>query len=115
MYTADVDFCAAIRARGRKILFTPNVAIVHLRGPSAATSGGTRSGQRPPAPSPGAPLSARSPAVRPAPAPASPWPTPPADPVPDRLAAALPEAPPSSADTPAALEDLIARVMHAVV
>ena len=36
MYTEDVDFCAAIRARGRKILFTPDVEIVHLRGRSAA-------------------------------------------------------------------------------
>jgi N-acetylglucosaminyl-diphospho-decaprenol L-rhamnosyltransferase len=38
MYTEDVDFCAAIRARGRKILFTPNVEVVHLRGRSAATA-----------------------------------------------------------------------------
>jgi N-acetylglucosaminyl-diphospho-decaprenol L-rhamnosyltransferase len=37
LYTEDVDFCAAIRARGRKILFTPEVEIVHLRGRSAAT------------------------------------------------------------------------------
>ena len=37
MYTEDVDFCAAIRARGRKILFTPDVEIVHLRGRSAAS------------------------------------------------------------------------------
>jgi len=36
MYTEDVDFCAAIRARGRRILFTPDVEIVHLRGRSAA-------------------------------------------------------------------------------
>ena len=34
MYTEDVDFCAAIRARGRKVLFTPGVQIVHLRGRS---------------------------------------------------------------------------------
>jgi S1-C subfamily serine protease len=61
------------------------------------------------------PLSVPSTAVPPAPAPASPWPTPPADPVPDRLTATLPERVPSSADTPAALEDLIARVMPAVV
>jgi N-acetylglucosaminyl-diphospho-decaprenol L-rhamnosyltransferase len=40
MYTEDVDFCAAIRARGRKILFTPNVEIVHLRGRSAASAPG---------------------------------------------------------------------------
>ncbi len=37
MYTEDVDFCAAIRARGRRILFTPDVDVVHLRGRSAAT------------------------------------------------------------------------------
>ena len=36
MYTEDVDFCAAIRARGRRILFTPEVEVVHLRGRSAA-------------------------------------------------------------------------------
>jgi GT2 family glycosyltransferase len=34
MYLEDVDFCAAIRARGRRILFTPNVEITHLRGRS---------------------------------------------------------------------------------
>ena len=34
MYTEDVDFCAAIRARGRKVLFTPRVQVVHLRGRS---------------------------------------------------------------------------------
>src|SRR5205085_185742 len=37
LYTEDVDFCAAIRARGRKILFRPEVEIVHLRGRSAAS------------------------------------------------------------------------------
>src|SRR5262245_18923770 len=31
MYTEDIDFCAALRARGRRILFAPEVAIVHLR------------------------------------------------------------------------------------
>ena len=36
MYAEDVDFCAAIRARGRRILFTPDVEIVHLKGRSAA-------------------------------------------------------------------------------
>src|SRR2546430_5143776 len=35
MYLEDVDFCAAIRARGRRVLFTPTVEIVHLRGRSA--------------------------------------------------------------------------------
>jgi GT2 family glycosyltransferase len=38
MYTEDVDFCAAIRARGRRILFTPAVEIIHLRGRSAAAA-----------------------------------------------------------------------------
>jgi N-acetylglucosaminyl-diphospho-decaprenol L-rhamnosyltransferase len=38
LYTEDVDFCAAIRARGRKILFTPRVQITHLRGKSRSTA-----------------------------------------------------------------------------
>ncbi len=38
MYTEDVDFCASIRARGRRILFTPAVEIAHLRGRSAASA-----------------------------------------------------------------------------
>ncbi len=38
MYTEDVDFCAAIRARGRRILFAPDVEVVHLRGRSAASA-----------------------------------------------------------------------------
>ena len=38
MYTEDVDFCAAIRARGRRVLFTPEVEIVHLRGRSSASA-----------------------------------------------------------------------------
>ena len=38
MYLEDVDFCAAIRARGRPILFTPDVEIVHVRGRSAASA-----------------------------------------------------------------------------
>ena len=38
MYTEDVDFCASIRARGRRILFTPDVEIVHLRGRSASSA-----------------------------------------------------------------------------
>jgi GT2 family glycosyltransferase len=47
MYTEDVDFCAAIRARGRRVLFTPDVQVVHRRGRSAATApGGTRSAYR---------------------------------------------------------------------
>lgn len=40
MYTEDVDFCAAIRARGRRILFVPEVEVVHLRGRSAASAPG---------------------------------------------------------------------------
>jgi GT2 family glycosyltransferase len=38
MYTEDVDFCAAVRARGRKVLFAPEVEVVHLRGRSAASA-----------------------------------------------------------------------------
>jgi N-acetylglucosaminyl-diphospho-decaprenol L-rhamnosyltransferase len=38
MYAEDVDFCAAIRARGRGIRFTPDVTVVHRRGRSAATA-----------------------------------------------------------------------------
>jgi GT2 family glycosyltransferase len=40
MYTEDVDFCAAIRARGRRVLFTPAVEVVHMRGRSAQTAPG---------------------------------------------------------------------------
>jgi GT2 family glycosyltransferase len=39
LYTEDVDFCAAIRARGRRILFTPVAEVVHLRGRSRLTAG----------------------------------------------------------------------------
>jgi N-acetylglucosaminyl-diphospho-decaprenol L-rhamnosyltransferase len=38
LYTEDVDFCAALRATGRQILFTPAVTITHLRGRSRATA-----------------------------------------------------------------------------
>jgi GT2 family glycosyltransferase len=38
LYTEDVDFCAAVRARGRRILFTPAATIRHLRGRSRATA-----------------------------------------------------------------------------
>jgi GT2 family glycosyltransferase len=38
LYTEDVDFCAAIRARGGRVLFTPAAEIVHLRGRSRATA-----------------------------------------------------------------------------
>lgn len=37
MYAEDVDFCAAIRARSRKVIFTPTAEVVHLRGRSAAS------------------------------------------------------------------------------
>ncbi|MBI3048784.1 MAG: glycosyltransferase family 2 protein [Acidobacteria bacterium] len=37
LYAEDVDFCAAIRARGRTVLFTPAAEVVHLRGRSAAS------------------------------------------------------------------------------
>jgi len=51
MYLEDVDFCAALRARGRRVLFTPAVTITHLRGRSrasapAATSRHYRDSQR---------------------------------------------------------------------
>lgn len=36
MYVEDVDFCAALRARGGRIVFTPSVEVVHLRGRSRA-------------------------------------------------------------------------------
>jgi N-acetylglucosaminyl-diphospho-decaprenol L-rhamnosyltransferase len=38
MYLEDVDFCAAIRSRGRRILFAPSAEIVHRRGRSAASA-----------------------------------------------------------------------------
>jgi len=38
LYTEDVDFCAALRAGGRQILFTPAATITHLRGRSRATA-----------------------------------------------------------------------------
>jgi N-acetylglucosaminyl-diphospho-decaprenol L-rhamnosyltransferase len=34
MYLEDVDFCAALRASGRRILFVPGVTVTHLRGRS---------------------------------------------------------------------------------
>lgn len=39
MYEEDVDFCAALRARGGRVIFTPEAEVVHLRGRSFATSG----------------------------------------------------------------------------
>ena len=49
MYLEDADFCAAIRALGKRVLFTPAVTITHLRGraraaaPQAVESGYRRS------------------------------------------------------------------------
>jgi len=37
LYTEDVDFCAAIRATGRRVIFTPAAHVVHLGGMSRAT------------------------------------------------------------------------------
>ena len=37
MYAEDVDFCAALRARGRRILFVPGAEVVHQRGRSVAS------------------------------------------------------------------------------
>jgi GT2 family glycosyltransferase len=34
LYAEDVDFCAALRGLGRRILFTPDAEVVHLRGAS---------------------------------------------------------------------------------
>lgn len=36
LYTEDVDFCASIRSRGGRVLFTPAAEITHLRGRSRA-------------------------------------------------------------------------------
>lgn len=38
MYCEDVDFCAAIRAAGHRILYAPDVEVTHLRGRSRATA-----------------------------------------------------------------------------
>jgi N-acetylglucosaminyl-diphospho-decaprenol L-rhamnosyltransferase len=44
MYAEDVDFCAAIRARGRHVLFCPTAEIIHLRGRSRATASAATEG-----------------------------------------------------------------------
>ena len=44
MYEEDVDFCAALRARGGRILFTPQAEVRHLRGRSVRQR---RRGRRP--------------------------------------------------------------------
>lgn len=41
LYTEDVDFCAAIRATGRRVIFTPAAHVVHLGGRSRATAPAT--------------------------------------------------------------------------
>lgn len=51
MYLEDVDFCAALRRRGRQVLFVPGVTITHLRGRSrqsapSATAGHYRDSHR---------------------------------------------------------------------
>jgi GT2 family glycosyltransferase len=47
MYTEDVDLCAAIRARGRSVLFTAETEIVHARGRSGASAlGATKDAYR---------------------------------------------------------------------
>lgn len=38
LYTEDVDFCAALRARGRRILYAPAAQVTHLRGRSRSTA-----------------------------------------------------------------------------
>jgi len=38
MYAEDVDFCAAIRARGGRIRFEPAVTVIHARGRSVAAA-----------------------------------------------------------------------------
>lgn len=39
MYEEDVDLCAALRARGGRVLFTPHAEVVHRRGRSVARAG----------------------------------------------------------------------------
>ena len=38
IYAEDVDFCASVRARGRRVLFSPEVEVTHLRGQSVASA-----------------------------------------------------------------------------
>lgn len=40
LYTEDVDFCAAVRRTGGKVLFFPGAEITHLRGRSGASAPG---------------------------------------------------------------------------
>jgi N-acetylglucosaminyl-diphospho-decaprenol L-rhamnosyltransferase len=43
MYEEDVDFCAALRRKGGRVLFAPSAQVVHLRGRSFAATGRTAS------------------------------------------------------------------------
>lgn len=43
LYEEDVDFCAALRARGGRILFAPAAEVRHRRGRSVAAAGAMRS------------------------------------------------------------------------
>jgi GT2 family glycosyltransferase len=43
MYEEDVDLCAALRARGGRVLFTPRAEIVHRRGRSVTRAGASAS------------------------------------------------------------------------
>ena len=38
MYAEDVDFCAALRSRGRRVIFVPAAEVVHHRGQSRASA-----------------------------------------------------------------------------
>lgn len=38
LYTEDVDLCASVRARGRRVLFAADIEIEHLRGRSAGAT-----------------------------------------------------------------------------
>jgi GT2 family glycosyltransferase len=40
LYTEDVDLCAAVRAHGRLVRFSPEAEVVHVRGASRASSPG---------------------------------------------------------------------------
>ncbi|HSE93945.1 MAG TPA: glycosyltransferase family 2 protein [Methylomirabilota bacterium] len=40
LYCEDADFCRALRARGRRVLFSPVATVTHHRGRSAAAAGG---------------------------------------------------------------------------
>ncbi len=39
LYEEDVDFCAGLRGRGGRVLFTPRARVIHARGRSRAASG----------------------------------------------------------------------------